>query len=135
MIIVSIDYGDVRTGLASCDDSEFLVTPRSVIKERDKHLLAEKIARVSAEYGAEKLVVGYPLNMDGTAGIRADKCAAFAELLKAHVTIPIELFDERCSTAEAHEILGANGVKNKNRKNKIDAVAAAVILESYLQQR
>ena len=81
------------------------------------------------------VVVGYPVNMNGTVGERAEKCAQFAELLRSKVDVPVELWDERATTVEAHNYLNETNTRGKKRKEVIDAVAATIILESYLTYR
>ena len=125
MRIMAIDYGDARTGVALSDPTGFLAGQTFLIKSRKEDVVME-------ELGAEELVMGYPRNMDGTLGPRAEKYAAFAERLKERTGLPLTLWDERRTTVDAHRILGAQGVRAKNRKDKIDSVAATLILEGFL---
>ena len=89
----------------------------------------------AAEHGAAELVLGYPKNMDGTLGPRAEKCAALAETLRERTSLPVTLWDERRSTVEAHSILFENGKNAKKRKKIVDAVAASLMLEGYLTRK
>ena len=135
MKIMAVDYGDARTGLAVCDRTEFLASPVGVIEERNFYFAIQKVAHAVQEYGVQMVIVGYPVNMNGTIGPRAEKCAQFAELLKTKVNVPVELWDERSTTVEAHNYLYETNTRGKKRKEVIDEVAATIILESYLTYR
>ena len=135
MRIMAIDYGDARTGVAFSDPTGLLAGQTFLIKSRKEDAVLAELARLAKEQGAEELVMGYPRNMDGTLGPRAEKYAAFAKKLEAAAGLPVILWDERRTTVEAHQILGDHGVRAKNRKNKVDSVAAALILEGYLDYR
>ena len=132
MRIMAIDYGDARTGVALSDPTGFLAGQTFLIKSRKEDVVLEELAALAQKQGAEELVMGYPRNMDGTLGPRAEKYAAFAERLKERTGLPLTLWDERRTTVDAHRILGAQGVRAKNRKDKIDSVAATLILEGFL---
>ncbi len=135
MKIIAVDFGDARTGLAVCDPTEFLASPLGVIKEKSMAATAGKVAEVSRKEGAGMIVIGLPKNMDGTEGPRAQKCRKFAGLVREMVSVPVELWDERQTTITAAGILSENGTFGKKRKQTIDAVAAVVILESYMAHR
>ena len=135
MKILAVDYGDSRTGLAACDRTEFLASPIGIIQEKSMAKTIEKIVYASREYEAGMVVVGLPRNMDGSEGARAQKCRKVAELLAAIVDSPVCLWDERSTTVTAAGILGENNVYGKKRKQVLDAVAAQVILESFLAWR
>ena len=135
MKILAVDYGDTRTGLAVCDRTEFLASPVGVIEERNFYFTIQKVAHAVKEYDVQMVVVGYPVNMNGTVGPRAEKCAQFAELLKTKVDVPVELWDERATTLEAQNYLSETGTYGKKRKEVIDEVAATIILESYMTYR
>ena len=132
MVIMSVDFGDSRTGIAACDKSEFLASPLCVISEKDFDVCMEKVAAVAKERAAELIVVGYPKNMNNTIGERAEKCKAFAEGLAAMTGIETVLWDERCTTVSAHNYLNVTNTRGKKRKAVVDAVAATIILESYM---
>ena len=132
MRIMAVDHGESRTGIAVCDPAEFLASPDTVIEEKNTTRSIEKIAQRAAELGAEMIVIGLPLNMDGTEGPRAEKSRAFAGLLQAETGLPVVLWDERRSSIEAHAILHANGKKEKVHRRTVGAVAAGLILEGYL---
>lgn len=135
MKIMAVDYGDARTGLAACDRTEFLASPIGVIQEYNFENTVKKVSYAVEEYAVQMVVVGHPLNMDGTAGERAQKCALFAEKLKALVDVPVVLWDERSTTVSAHQVLNETNTRGKKRKEVVDAVAATIILESYLNYR
>ena len=135
MKILAVDYGDTRTGLAISDRTEFLATPVGTVTERNAERLAQKVADSAKEQGAELIVVGLPINMNGTRGPRAEKCEAFAQMLKELVDCPVEMWDERSTTVTAHNILNTTNVRGKARKAVVDTVAASIILESYLDHR
>ena len=131
MRIIAIDYGDVRTGIAVSDLTGSIAGEAFVVEERNAKRLAERIAAEAGERGAETLVLGYPKNMDGTLGPRAEKSEALAALLRER-GFAVVLWDERRTTVAAHEILSANNRHGKKRKQTVDAVAATLILEGYL---
>lgn len=134
MIIMAVDYGDVRTGVAFSDMSETLASPYTVIKESYAPKLAEKLHQLAEEINAEKIVVGLPVNMDGSQGYRCDECKALGDLLREKTGLPVEFQDERLTTVIAHDYLSANNVRGKKRKQAVDAVSAVVILQSYLDK-
>ena len=132
MRIMAIDYGDARTGVALSDPTGFLAGQTFLITSRKQEVVLEELAALVQRQGAQELVMGYPRNMDGTLGPRAEKYAAFARRLEEATGLPVALWDERRTTVDAHRILGEQGVRAKNRKDKIDSVAATLILEGYL---
>ena len=135
MIILSVDYGDKRTGIAVCDKFEMLASPVCVITEWNIDSLANKIIDVAKEKRAEEIVVGLPKNMDGSEGFRADACKELGEKLKNLTEIPVNFWDERLTTVSAHKILSENNVRGKKRKAVVDAVAADIILQDYIDFR
>ena len=135
MVILAVDYGDARTGLAVCDKLEMLASPVGVIREAYAPRLIEKIKAMASPYQPERLVVGLPKNMDGTSGERAEKCRAFAAELEAALGVETVMWDERLTTVAAHRALSEVNVRGKKRKNVVDAVAAVMILEDYLRAR
>ena len=132
MKILAIDYGDARTGIAISDHTGLLVGTTDVIHSRKPDVTAREIARMAKEHGAERLVMGFPRNMDGTEGPRAALYREFAALVEAETGMPVILWDERRTTVEAHQILSSCNYHGKKRKNTVDAVAASLILEGYL---
>ena len=135
MVILSVDYGDKRTGIAVCDKLEMLASPVCVITEWNQSALAQKIVDIAKEKRAEEIVIGLPKNMDGSKGFRADACEALGETLNGITDIPIVFWDERLTTVSAHRILSDNNVRGKKRKNVVDAVAAEIILQDYIDSR
>ena len=132
MRIMAIDYGDARTGVAVSDPTGLLAGFTTVIHSRKPEAVAAELARLVKEHGVEELVMGFPRNMDGTEGPRAELYRAFAGQVEAACGLKPVLWDERRTTVEAHGILHASGKKMKNHKKTVDAVAATLILEGYL---
>lgn len=132
MKIMAIDYGDARTGVAFSDPGGILVGETLVIEEWNAERLAEKLAALYRDREAGLIAIGRPLNMDGSAGPRAEKSAALAEKLRELTGAQVREVDERRTTVDAHRILSANGKKMKKHKATVDAVAAALILETVL---
>lgn len=135
MIILSVDYGRVRTGIAVCDKNEVIASPAAVIKETRQEVLAEKIALLCREKHAQQIVLGLPKNMDGSEGESACNVRGFAELLRETTALEVVLRDERCTTVTAHSYLNITDTRGKKRKEVVDAVAAVIILEDYLNFR
>ncbi len=135
MKIMAVDFGDARTGLAVCNKGEFLASPAGVIHETEMSRTVEKTAAAVREAGVQEVVVGYPVNMNGTIGERAQKCQLFAEQLRQAIEVPVRLWDERSTTVSAHNYLNETNTRGKKRKNVVDAVAATIILENYLAYR
>ncbi len=135
MIILSVDYGRVRTGIAVCDKNEMLASPVCVIKEVRQDVLAEKIAVLCTEKQAELVVLGLPVNMDGSEGESAGNVRAFSEILSEKTGLEIVLRDERCTTVTAYSYLNDTDTRGKKRRAVVDSVAAVIILEDYLRYR
>ena len=132
MRVLAIDYGDARTGIAISDAMGMIVGQTTVIHSRNAKKTADEIARLVQESRTEKLVMGFPRNMDGSEGPRADLYREFAAVVEETVGMPVVLWDERRTTVEAHNILSDCNYHGKKRKNTVDAVAASLILEGYL---
>ena len=132
MRVLAIDYGDRRTGLAFSDAGGVLCGEAFTVEEWDAGRLAERIASECHERDVGLIVLGLPRNMDSSEGPRAEKSRAFAELLRERTGLEVRLWDERRSSVEAHAILSANGKREKKHKKNVDALAAALILESCL---
>lgn len=135
MRIMAIDYGDARTGIAISDATGLLAGFTTVIQSRKPEVVAEEIARLAKEHGVEELVMGFPRNMDGTEGPRAELYRAFAHRLAEVAGMEPVLWDERRTTVEAHAILHAGGKKMKDHRKNVDAVAATLILDGYLTRK
>ena len=132
MIILAVDYGDKRTGIAVCDKLENLASPVCELAEWNAETLAQKIIDIAKEKKAEKIVVGLPKNMDGSKGFRAEACEALGDLIKSGCDIPVVFWDERLTTVSAHRILSENNVRGKKRNSVVDSVAAEIILQNYI---
>ena len=135
MRIMGIDYGDARTGVAISDLLCSLVGSTRVIHGRNREKLLLEIAKIAKENEVGEIVVGLPRNMDGTEGPRAELCREFAEQVETATDLPVQLWDERRTTVEAHRILSDHNYHGKKRKDTVDAVAASLILEGYLAFR
>lgn len=135
MVIMAVDYGDVRTGLAVCDKNEILASPVDVIKESDRDALVQRVISAANERKAQAFVVGLPRNMDGSEGFRAQACREFGELLEAQSGLTVSFYDERLTTVSAHLALNMTDTRGKKRKAVVDAVSAVMILEDYMAHR
>lgn len=135
MIIMSVDLGKARTGIAVCDKTEFLASPYKVIFEKSPQKLPQKVADAAKETKAELIVVGLPKNMDGSEGESAQNARDFAEKLRELTQIETVLQDERGTTITAHNFLNDTNTRGKKRKNVVDEVAATIILQDYLVKR
>ncbi|MBR4289181.1 MAG: Holliday junction resolvase RuvX [Oscillospiraceae bacterium] len=135
MRIMGVDYGDARTGIAMSDLLCSIVGTTTVIHSRRDDKTIAEIQKLIAQNGVTELVVGLPKNMDGTEGVRAEVCKEFADKLREATGLPVHMWDERRTTVEAHNILSAHNYHGQKRKNTVDAVAASLILEGYLNFR
>ena len=135
MRILAIDYGDARTGVAVSDSMGLLAGYTEVISSRKPEMVLERLGQIVREHQVTEIVMGFPRNMDGTEGPRADLYREFAVRVEETVGLPVRLWDERRTTIEAHAILHASGKREKAHKKNVDAVAATLILEGYLVYR
>ncbi len=135
MIIMSVDLGKARTGIAVSDSSETFAFPKCVINEYNTEKLVSKICDKAKELAAEMIVVGLPKNMDGSLGWRAEECSEIAQIIKTASNLEVVMWDERCTTVSAHTALNFTDTRGKKRKDVVDAVAAVIILEDYLTYR
>ena len=133
--IMGIDYGDARTGVAMSDLLCTIVGTTAVVPSRNREKAVADIVRMAKEHEVGKIVVGLPRNMDGTEGPRAQLCREFAEILGQATGLEIVMWDERRTTVEAHNILSQHNYHGQKRKNTVDAVAASLILEGYLNSQ
>lgn len=133
MRYLAIDYGSKHTGLAICDPAEIIVSPLAVIQGQRE--LIERIADVVETENVEAIVLGLPLNMDDSQGYQARLALRFAERLKERFDIPIHLQDERLSTFGAEEKLASVELTKKEKKKRLDAIAAAEILDAFLEAK
>ncbi len=132
MRVMAIDYGDAHTGVAISDLTCQLAGYTETVHSRKQEKVVARLKELIDEYEVTELVLGYPKNMDGTAGPRAELAAAFCQTLEEAYGLPVSLWDERRTTIDAHNILLAAGKNGKQRKKNVDAVAAALILEGFL---
>lgn len=132
MKVMAVDYGDARTGIAISDILGMLAGETLVIKAWNQDKVAQEITELAKSRNVERIVLGHPLNMDGSLGPRAEKSEALAEALRISTGLEVALWDERRTTIDAHRILSENDRHGKKRKETIDAVAASLILDSYL---
>ena len=135
MRVMAIDYGDARTGVAISDVTGMLAGSATVIHSRDDQRVLDELVRLIQSHRVDELVMGFPRNMDGTEGPRAELYRAFAARLEERSGMPVHLWDERRTTIEAHQILHASGKRMKSHKKTVDAVAATLILEGYLARK
>ncbi len=134
MRVMAIDYGDQRIGLAVSDPTGLLCGEAWTMQEWNMERASQRIAEEAARREVGTLVLGLPKNMDGSEGPRAEKSRAFAALLEADSGLKVVLWDERRSSIEAHAILHAAGKKEKIHRKTVDAVAASLILQGYLDK-
>lgn len=135
MIILAVDLGMARSGIAVCDENETFAFKRDAIKEFNREKLFKKIVETAKIEGAKLIVLGLPKNMDGSEGFKAQESYKAKEELEKITDIPIELFDERCTTVIAHNSLSQSGLKTKKHKDLVDSVAASIILEDFIKYR
>ncbi len=135
MRIMGIDYGDARTGVAISDLLCTIAGSATVVPSRNREKALADIVRLAKENQVGEIVVGLPRNMDGTEGVRAQLCREFGEQLKEATGLPVAMWDERRTTVEAHNILSQHNYHGKKRKETVDAVAATLILEGYLDYK
>lgn len=132
MKILGVDFGDSRTGYALSDIMGFGANVLDAFKCKSINGVAEHTAILAKEQGAEKIILGFPKNMNGTLGPRAEKTQKLAEKLKELIDIPVILWDERLTTVSAHNLMNETNVRGKKRKESVDSISAAYILQGYL---
>ena len=130
--MLGIDYGEARTGLAVSDALGMLANGIGNIEERDINRLLNKIAEKVEEYSIELMVLGYPVNMNGTVGPKAEKVKKLADRLEEKTGVKVVLFDERCTTMAAHKFLNETNLRGKKRKGVVDTLSAQIILQNYM---
>jgi putative Holliday junction resolvase len=133
--ILAIDYGTKRTGLAVGDEETRLASPFGAIATTGRAGLVEAIAKVIEGEEIGQVVVGLPLNMDGTAGPMVEAAMALAEALRQRTGVPVELFDERLTSHAAEGLFVGTEFTKKQRKRRVDSLAAMILLQSYLDRR
>lgn len=135
MKILCVDYGDARTGLAISDEGEVLASPLETVYMHDFDRCADLVAKAALENKAQLIIVGDPINMNGSRGERSEKCRLLADKLCGLVDVPVRMWDERSSTVTAIGYMNEINKRGKKRKALLDQAAAAVILESFLDYR
>jgi putative Holliday junction resolvase len=133
--VLGLDYGEKRLGFALSDHTEMLATPLRVVTCRSEQEALIETVRICKEIGAERLVVGMPINMNGTRGPAAQNVDKFIQKLSKALAIPIEIWDERLSTKSATDVLIEAGASRKRRKEVVDKLAAQIFLQNYLDAR
>ena len=135
MRIMGLDYGSRTVGVAVCDPLGITAQTVETITRRDENKLRQTLARIetlAAEYGVERIVLGYPKNMNNTLGDRAKKSEELKAALERRTGLPVVLWDERLTTVAAERVLMESGVRREHRKKSVDQIAAAMILQGYL---
>ena len=130
--MIGIDYGDARTGMAKVDTACPIVTPLETIKDRSVESTAAKAAEMICAQNAGRVVIGLPKNMDGSLGFRAEKVQLFADLLREKISCEIVFSDERLTSCYAHTVMNMTDTRGKKRKEEVDALAATIILQNYV---
>jgi len=133
--ILGIDYGDVRVGLAVSDVTEFLASGIGNVKITGMNNAVELVCQKIKEHNCEKIVLGLPLNMNGSHGEKADKIKVFGEKLKEASGLEVEYVDERLTTLIAHGFMNETGKHGKKRKESVDTLSAQIILQNYLDSK
>lgn len=133
--ILGIDFGDVRIGIAISDKQAFLAGETFTLRETNFEKAVDKLCDLILERNIAEVALGFPKNMDGTIGERGEKSRLLASLLEDRTGVPVQLWDERRTSVDAHRILRESGKKTKSHKGTVDAVAATLILEGYLEFR
>lgn len=133
--ILALDVGNKRIGVALSDELNILAQPLYTIHRKGLERDIQEIVNIIKEKNVGTVIVGLPKNMDGTVGFQGEKTQKFAEILMQNIEIPLIMWDERLTTVSARRIMIENDVKQKDKKNLVDTVAAVVILENYLNSR
>jgi len=134
MKLLGLDVGSVRIGIATSDIMNILASPYDVYKRRTPYLDARYIVELAEQIGAEQIVFGLPLKLDGSEGTSAQMARELAQKVQTQTSLPIVFQDERLSTVSAERILIETGNSRSKRKEKIDAVAASIILQNYIDK-
>lgn len=131
---LGLDVGDRRIGVALSDPGGILASPFTIIDRRDEKQDIEAIAEIVSQHEVGRIIVGLPRSMDGSIGRQADKVKGFAQGLSSHVDVPLEFRDERLTTVSARRLMREVSPRKTRKKSRYDAVAAAVILQAYLDE-
>ncbi len=132
--ILGVDFGDTRTGLAVCDPSRLLASGIGYVSPGGIEKTADAVAEIAKQEKVSALVVGLPVNMDGSEGGRAARCRKFAHLLEERLGLPVAMFDERMTTMTASRYLNETNTRGKKRKTVIDTLSAQIILQNCLDR-
>jgi len=130
---LALDYGDKRIGVAVSDELGWTAQPLEVIRRTNAEADLARIAELVRQHRAGEVIVGLPVNMDGTVGPRGEICKAFADRLRERLDVPVVLWDERLTTAMAERALIAADVSRQKRRQVVDKMAAAILLQHYLE--
>lgn len=134
-MILGVDFGDSRTGYATSDALGFSAHTLEVYHEKNMNKVAQHTAELAQKLGAQRIVLGFPKNMNGTVGERGKKTKAFAKIVRELTGLEIVLWDERLTTVSAHNLMNQTNVRGKKRKDTVDKIAAAYILQGYLDSK
>lgn len=135
MRILGVDYGDARIGIALSDELEILASPLQTYKSQSMRKDIDYVASIAKEHGCGKIVLGLPLNMNGTEGTRVEKTRAFGKVLEKVAEIPVVYKDERLTTVQVERVFDMGNVRKDKRKQIVDKTAAVLILQSYLDTK
>lgn len=135
MRILSLDHGTRRIGVALSDEMKMIASPLEYIPADPPEKVIERLQQLIREKEVELILIGMPRNMDGTYGPAAEKVKAFIEMLQPHLTAPFKTWDERLTSVMANRALLQGNVRRDQRKEKVDKMAAAILLQSYLDSR
>ena len=132
--LLGVDFGDTRTGLAVCDPSRLLASGIGYVSPGGIEKTADAVAQIAKEQGVSAVIVGLPVNMDGSEGSRAARCRKFAFMLEERLALPVAMFDERMTTMTASRYLNETNTRGKKRKTVIDTLSAQIILQNCLDR-
>ena len=133
--VLGIDVGTVRVGVAVGDPTGVIASPVESVPRRDAGAMWQRIRGIAAEHECDRAVVGLPRMMDGSEGAAATAARTFADELHEELQIPVEMWDERLTTVQAERSMIAAGTRRRQRKERIDAVAAAIMLQAWLDSQ
>ena len=135
MRILGLDYGTKTVGVAICDPLEYTAQGLEIIRRKEDNKLRQTLARIEEiiqEYDVERVVLGFPKHLNNTIGDRAEKSIEFGQMIERRTGLPVIMWDERYTTVTANQILMESKVRREDRKEYVDKVAAAIILQGYL---
>ncbi|MBO4972304.1 MAG: Holliday junction resolvase RuvX [Clostridia bacterium] len=132
--LLGVDFGDRRTGIAVCDNTRFIASARETIVNNGLSDCVRQVVEIAKAENVSGIVIGLPVNMDGSYGERAEKCRYFGSLVESESGICVDFCDERMTTIEASRYLGESGTFGKKRKKVIDALSAQIILQNYIDK-